>query len=201
MKTVSSDDFLFWAKGAGVAFDPRYPESGCLTLLPPRNHARFWVIPGDLRELPCFIGSFLAGIDKWSSGFIWPRAGHWPAYGEIGADGEGIRQVVLQGAGVPAGWKGALRFDHADTPAVTAILFIYLAFGWCVDDDLFVIPDHARQILQTDHHDVQHVECQSEERIRAFVDHMAGEGYELPVAPPDGTFRQPAWMGRETGEL
>ena len=33
------------------------------------------------------------------------------------------------------------------------MLFAYLAFGWCVDDDLFFVPDHGRQLLHADHHD------------------------------------------------
>ena len=37
METVQGEDFLRWAAGAGIGFDPRYPESRCLTLLPPRN--------------------------------------------------------------------------------------------------------------------------------------------------------------------
>ena len=75
------------------------------------------------------------------------------------------------------------------------MLFAYLAFGWCVDDDLFFVPDHGRQLLQTDHHDVIHVECASEDRVRRLVAHMDEAGYELPEEPPDETFRRPAWMG------
>ncbi len=70
-----------------------------------------------------------------------------------------------------------------------------MAFGWCVDDDLFFIPDHARQLLQTDHHDVIHADRGSEARVRGLVAHMAEEGYELPAKPPDWMFKRPAWMG------
>jgi len=74
------------------------------------------------------------------------------------------------------------------------VLFVYLTFGWCVDDDLFFIPDHGRQLLQTDHHDVIHVQCTSGERVQRLVHHMAEAGYELPREPPDWTFKRPAWM-------
>jgi hypothetical protein len=39
-----------------------------------------------------------------------------------------------------------------------------------------------------------HVECDEEGRIREFVRHMSGSGYELPTDLPDATFRRPAWM-------
>jgi hypothetical protein len=80
------------------------------------------------------------------------------------------------------------------------VLFAFMAFGWCVDDDLFFIPDHAGQLLQTDHHDVIHAECRSEERVLALVAHMAAEDYELPAEPPDWTFRRPDWMGVSEAE-
>jgi hypothetical protein len=55
-------------------------------------------------------------------------------------------------------------------------------------------------LLQTDHHDVIHAECRSEERVRELVAHMAAEGYELPGEPPDWTFKRPAWMGSAAAE-
>jgi hypothetical protein len=76
-----------------------------------------------------------------------------------------VRDVLLRGAGIPGGWVGAVRFDRGEEDALVAVLYASLAFGWCVDDDLFFIPEHGRQLLQTDHHDVIHVECSSEERV------------------------------------
>jgi hypothetical protein len=101
---------------------------------------------------------------------------------------------MLRGAGVPAGWDGALRFPYREGAAVATIVFAYQLFGWCVDHDVILIPDHGRQLLQTDHHGVIHVECRTEPRILQFVDHMAAEGYDLPTRLPDPTFKRPAWM-------
>ena len=61
-------------------------------------------------------------------------------------------------------------------------------------DDLFFIPDHGRQLLQTDHHDVIHVRCADEARVLELVKHMEQEGYALPTEPPDATFIWQAWM-------
>jgi hypothetical protein len=189
---VDSHDFLRWAASAGIGTDPRYPESGCLSLLPPRDHARFWVVPRDPATWPRFSDCILDGLDPWEGVFLWPRSGTWPAAGEGGSLNERIREVILRGAGVPAGWAGALRFLDWEADAVVAVAFACLAFGW---DDLFLIPDHGRQLIQTDHHGVVHVACGSEPRVAEFVARTAAEGYELPTDPPDWTFRRPAWMG------
>jgi hypothetical protein len=196
METVSGEDFLGWAAGVGIGFDPRYPECRCLSLLPPREHARFWVLPPDPAAWPYFAASLLHGLDEWDSGLLWPRSGRWPDPVQSQSYNEGVRDVLLRGAGIPGGWAGAVRFGHDEEDALVAVLYAYLAFGWCVADDLFFVPDHGRQLLQTDHHDVIHVQCASEERVQGLVGHMAEAGYELPREPPDGTFKRPAWMAR-----
>jgi hypothetical protein len=86
------------------------------------------------------------------------------------------------------------RYERHEENKLIATLFTFMAFGWCVDDDLFFIPDHARQILQTDHHDVIHVICQSEKRVKELVQQMTTEGYALPTELPDWTFKRPVWM-------
>lgn len=78
---------------------------------------------------------------------------------------------------------------------VVAIRVAFVASGWCIDDDLFFIPDDAEQMLQADHHDVFQIKCRSEERVREFVIRLAAAGYKLPAEPPDSTFTRPAWVG------
>lgn len=75
MKAVRHEEFARWAAGHGIGVDPRYPDSGCLTLLPPTKHARFWVVPGDLAAFPHFVASLLSGhqvldtqASVWSAG-------------------------------------------------------------------------------------------------------------------------------------
>lgn len=72
MEAVPSEDFLCWAAGVGIGDHPCYPNSGCLSLLPPCEHARFWVLPPDPEDLPHFAASLLDGLDEWNSGFLWP---------------------------------------------------------------------------------------------------------------------------------
>jgi hypothetical protein len=194
MQEVSGEEFLHWVASHRIGIDPRYPDSGCLSLLPPTDHARFWVVPGDPARWPHLAAALLGGLDEWETGLLWPRLGHWPQFGSSRSRNERVRDVVLRGAGIPEGWSGAIRFWRDEEDTLVAVLFAFMAFGWCSKDDLFFVPDHARQLIQTDHHDAVHAECCSEERIRALVAHMAAKGYELPTEPPDETFKRPAWM-------
>src|SRR5262249_12825198 len=134
-------------------------------------------------------------LDKWDYGLLWPRSGSWPDPAHSRSYDESVRDLLLRGVGFPVGWAGGMRFKSNEKDALVAVLYAALAFGWCVDDDLFFVPDHGRQLLQTDHHGVVHVDCASEERVHSLVDHMARAGYELPSELPDRTFRRPAWMG------
>lgn len=201
MEAVPSETFLRWAAGAGIGVDLRHPGSRCLSLLPATEHARFWALPADPAAWPHFAASLLGGLDEWASGYLWSRSGDWPEPSGSQSYNEGVRDVVLRGAGIPGGWAGALGLARTEEHTLVAVLYVYLAFGWCTDDDLFFVPDHGRQLLQTDHHDVVHVQCATEERVLELVAHMAGEGYELPAELPDGTFKRPAWWEKSLHEL
>jgi hypothetical protein len=194
MEPVPEVDFLRWAASVGIGFDPRYPESGLLRILPRRDQARFWVLPPDPAAWPHFIASLLESLDEWDSGLLWPRSGSWPNQEKSPSYDEGVRDVILRGVGVPAGWAGALRFGRDEKNALIAVMYPFVAFGGCGDDDLIFVPDHGRQLLQSDHHDVIHAQCGSSERIQKFVDQMAEAGYDLPTKLPDETFKRPAWM-------
>jgi hypothetical protein len=105
---------------------------------------------------------------------------------------------VLRGAGIPDEWAGAIRFQHNELNTIIAVLFVSVAFGRCVEDDLYFLPDHGRQIIQTDHHDVAHVECAEPLRVEQFVTHMAQAGYASPTDLPDWTFKRPGWMAGDS---
>jgi hypothetical protein len=195
MQAVSPEEFVRWAGGLGIGVDPRYPDSGCLSYLPPTDHARFWVVPDDPATWADFVGSLLGGLDEWSLGLLWPRSGRWPSSQRSQAYNERVRDIVLRGAGIPDGWAGAVRVDRAEEDVLIALLFAFMAFGGCVDDDVFFIAEHGRQLLQVDHHGVIHAACVSEERMQGLIAHMAAAEYELPRDSPDATFRRPGWMG------
>ncbi len=202
MQLVKEEDFLTWASGLGLGFDPRYPGARSFGFVPPRDGcARFWMLSGDPATWPEFVASFFGGLDQWSMGFLWPRSGRWPSAAQSTLLNERVCAVIRRGAGIPEGWPGALRFEQGEQDTIIAVLFAHLVFGWCVDDDLYFVPDHGRQSIQTDHHDVVHVECATEARVREFVAHMAKAGYALPTEPPDETFKRQSWMDGKPSEL
>lgn len=195
MQPVKGGDFLIWASGLGIGFDPRHPEAGCFCFLPPRQGcARYWTLAGDPATWPDFVAHFLDGVDPWATGFLWPREGKWPPPPKPSFLTDEVCAVVRRGAGIPEGWPGAVRFERTERTAIVAVLFAHLTFGGCVADDLYFIPDHGRQIIQTSHHDVVHVKCAEEDWMRQFVEHMAKAGHPLPTEPPDETFKRPSWM-------
>jgi hypothetical protein len=196
MKAIPADEFLRWAATVGVGFDRRFPDSGCFRLDPPGNHARFWELPADPSAFPHLTEVLLDAMDEWRTGFVWPRMGNWPTFERSG--NTDVRRIILRGANVPDGWNGAVSFDREEEDALLAVIFVSLAFGWCVADDLFFVPDHGRQVLHTDHHLVIHLECRTEERIGEVVAEVLGQGYPLPTELPDPTFIRPAWMSSAT---
>jgi hypothetical protein len=206
MQAVPAEEFLRWMIGVGIDFDARYPDY--LALVPPCEHARFWVLPPDPANWPRLMATLLSGLDEWSSGYLWPLSRSWPLSANSpwhAAEArdvvvhslsrqEGVRDVVLRGVGIPDGWTGAIRFDRNEEDKVIAILFAFAVFASHLGDDLYFVPVHGRQLIQTDHHDVIHVDCRSVERIDNLVKHMAEAEYKLPTELPDATFIRPAWM-------
>lgn len=59
---------------------------------------------------------------------------------------------------------------------------------------MWFVPDHGRQVVQADHHDVIHAECRDEGQVLALIEHMEQAGYPLSSGPPDATFKWPGWM-------
>lgn len=194
MEPIPADAFWHWAAKTDIGVDPKYPNSGCLSLLP-QQHGRFWIWPTDPACWPHFLDSLVARLDEWKSGYLWPRPGRWPAMTGNSSTDEGVRDVMLRGAGIPLGWAGAVRVASEQKYELVTVLYAFLAFGGCTDDDVFFVPDHGRQLLQTDHHDVVHLKCRTENRVLEVVAGMKEAGYELPTVPPDETFIRPSWMG------
>jgi hypothetical protein len=194
MHTLTNEQFFAWADGKGIGLDEKYPDSGNLAYRQNSDYGRFWVLP-QTGELVPFIHHLFAGMDAWSVCYLWFRGGRWP---EANAEGvrDAIRELLFRGLGIPAGLSGALAFDVTASMHLFGVLLAQLTLAW--HDDLFVIPDHGRQFLHTDHHDVVHAYFAEKCRIAPFVEHMAAAGFDLPTDIPDWTFKRPSWM--EDGE-
>jgi hypothetical protein len=190
---VPADEFLVWAASVGVGFDPRYPHSDWLVLLAPDSHSRFWEMPEYPYAIPDFLETAVNALDPWEIGYLWPRDARWCTATDCLAN-EAVRDVIWRGAGMPLGLDCAARVGRDERSEVVAVLFAALALGGDGCSDVFFVPDHARQIVYSGHHDVLHVDCVDEARMLEFVRDMRSAGIDLPTEPPDATFKRPSWM-------
>ena len=87
-----------------------------------------------------------------------------------------------------------MQFARDERETLVALLFSTTVFGWSVVEDVYVVPDHARQILKTDHHGVVHVDFGDPGDVDRWVSKMSESGFDLPNEPPDATFKRPTWM-------
>jgi hypothetical protein len=195
MRTVSEHDFLSWAKGKGLVLDPQYPDAAVLDFST-GSDARFWTVPPEPERRPYLIASLLELLGDWQTCYAWRHLGSWPLPDVV--DSRRINDVVelqiLRGLGLPLGTADIVAFEHSDLDTLTTLLFSTTIFGWSVGEDLYIVPDHAQQILQTDHHGVIHVSFRDTAAIGSWVSEMAQRGFDLPDELPDETFRRPRWM-------
>ena len=194
MQKVSDTDFLSWAATHGIVPDTRYHEPRSLVYVP-EGPTRFWEFPDLPAAWPAFVDRVLTGMEPWSACYVWPRGGRWPRAVALKGPDDAVREAVLRAAGIPLDFTGAARFEAGERDLVLTLLFVYMAFGGCVLDDLFVVPDHGRQFLMTSHHEVIHVHTADGCPIEGLIGHMAGAGFRLPTELPDETFKRPKWMG------
>lgn len=193
MRLVSETQFLQWAALSGVELDPQWSQAGGTRWLKFQGGEaaqRFWVVPNDPRGLLTFISALLSALDAWETCSVLKREGGWTYTHE--QDG---RRPLLDALGIPESQEPALEVGAAESPALLLLIMTQLAFGWCAHDDLWLVPDHGKQVFFTDHHGVIHVEFQQPRSVAGFVERMSAAGFELPTEPPDESFRWPAWMG------
>jgi len=197
MKTLTESAFLAWADSAGLCLDPRYPHSAVLTFRPDPKQDRFWEVPAEPEVRPYFILSFLELMGDWQECYAWRHLGSWPESVDPSHINEIVERQILGGLGLPLGTADVVGFERAELDKLVTLMFSTTVFGWSVAEDIYVVPDHARCILQTDHHNVIHVSCRSSGDVDEWVRQMADRGFVLPEEVPDSTFKQPDWMKGE----
>ena len=195
MRTVSEHEFLRWADGKGIGLDPQYPGSAVLEFQG-GSEARFWSVPPEPERRPYLIASLLELMGDWQTCYAWRHLGSWPDPSTVNARrvNDVVELRILRGLGMPLGTADVVTFDRNDLDTLTTLLFSTTVFGWSVGEDLYVVPDHARQILQTDHHEVIHVSFGAAAEVGHWVSEMAQRGFNLPDELPDATFKRPPWM-------
>src|SRR5262245_57822161 len=194
MRTQREDEFLGWAERSGFQIDPRYPHSAILTFRPDLQLDRFWEVPIEPERRPYFIASLLACMGDWQACYVWRHLGSWPRSVDPERINDVVELLILDGLGLPLGTNAVVEFSRAEHDRLVTLLFNTTIFGRSVGDDLYVVPDHGRHVLQTDHHGVIHVSFRTEDSLNLCVDEMARRGFPLPGEVPDFTFKQPDWM-------
>jgi hypothetical protein len=197
MKTLTEAAFLAWADRAGLCLDPQYPESAVLVFRPDPQQDRFWEVPAEPERRPYFLLSFLELMGDWQECYAWRHLGSWPEFAEPLRINDVVEWQILKGLGLPLGTAEVVRFERAELDKLVTLMFSTTIFGWSVGEDLYVVPDHARYILQTDHHNVIHVSCRTSADLDEWVRQMEERDFALPVEVPDSTFKVPGWMRGE----
>jgi hypothetical protein len=80
-----------------------------------------------------------------------------------------VELELLKGLGLPLGTADVAQFSRAEFAKLTTLIFATTIFGWSVGEDLYVIPNDGRYLLQTDHHGVIHVSFAAEADLEHFV--------------------------------
>lgn len=197
MKTHSEEQFPKWVEARGMGLDERYPDSAVLTFKPDPALDRFWGVPQQPERRPYFLALILDLMGQWQSCLAWRHMGSWPQRPNPQRLNDRVEFQILKGIGMPMGTPDIVEFERAERDQLTTLLFSTTIFGWSVGEDLYVVPNHAQQIVKTSHHDVVHVSFRQVENLQQFVKGMDDENFPLPTAVPDATFEIPEWMNKE----
>lgn len=194
MKTIRESEFLAWAEQVGLFLDERYPQSAVLSFRPDPELDRFWEIPPEPERRPFFVDSLLDLMGDWRSCYIWRHLGSWPPVANQSRINDVVELQILKGLGLPLGTADVVEISREELDKLVTLIFATTIFGWSVGEDLYVIPNHGRYLLQTDHHGVVHVCFLASTDLEDFVKGMDARGFPLPDAVPDSTFKEPSWM-------
>jgi len=200
MKTHREEEFIAWAERTGFQIDPRYPQSAVLTFRPDPEHDRFWIVPDAPKRRPYFIASLVECWGDWNACYVWRHLGSWPGSVVDARVYDVVELQILEGLGLRLGTADVVEFSRAEYAKLLTLLFSTTIFGWSVGEDVYVVPDHGRHLLQTDHHGVIHMSFRTEDDLNRCVAEMDRRGFALPDEIPDPTFKQPPWMKNSGGE-
>ncbi len=164
METFPTEDFFKWAGERSLGLDPRYSPPQTLEYLPDYSPAIRWAYPEFAGSIPWFVEQFLHSIDPWDTCWVYRRSDAWNCGSHDDVSARVWTQIV-RGIGIPDGHSFVVRFSKSESEALITLAFATICFGWSVYDDLFVIPDHAEQVLYFDHHESLWVRCRTPERL------------------------------------
>lgn len=192
MTLISESELKDWLSEHKLSWDDEY---GYIRFSGKPGEDRFWTLPQPARRIVYFLTVILDSIDHWNELVVCKQgASGWYSADNTPGMLEAVHDQIVASSNLPRNFKGAIRADRADYTSILTLLFDQLLFGWCMWDDVYVIPEHANQVIQTSHHDVVHVGFRDPAKIDSFVAAMAAKEFPLPEEVPDGTFKIPHWM-------
>ena len=194
MRSLSEKQFLDWASTRGIGVDENYPQLAVLTFKPDPNEDRFWETPPNPERRPYFALSLLELMGDWQSCYVWRHMGSWPESADALRINDNVELQILSGLGLPLGTADIVEFTRNELHKLVTLIFSTTIFGWSVGEDLYIVPDHGRFIVKTDHHNVVHVSFRNVADRDEFVKEMSSSGFSLPEELPDETFKRPDWM-------
>jgi hypothetical protein len=194
MEGIEEKTFIEVIRQLGITVDTRYPDTAELGFGKGSEISRFWEIPKEARRIPYFVETILSALDAWESMYVWKHMGSWFTSIKGERLNDDVQAVIYQGIGIKENNANILKFTRNELTELVTLTFNQLVFGWHVGDDLYIIPDHGRQMIKTDHHDVVHVSVSDKSTMEKFINTMAAKGFELPEDIPDETFKRPGWM-------
>lgn len=177
MNSLGQEEFLRWAETKELGLDSRYPQSKTLTFLPLRD-AYYWQVPRDQEERLYLLVSLLELLGDWQTCFAWRHLGFWPSADYPPA--EGGEHEILKILGLPIGTSNVVEFTRPELGTLLLLMFLTLVYGWSVGEDLYVVPDHARQFLMLSHHDKVHVHLASADDLGSWTEVLAERDFGLP---------------------
>jgi hypothetical protein len=199
MRLVSRHEFLREITRRGIVLSGTRRGYEYLAYSRTDTDDRFWFFPEE--EGTRFLHAVLSGLGMWQHCWCWKRGRDWranrvephakwpsPAFDvSLYRVRHRIRPLL------PAQFKGALLYTYEELPDIVAMALMTANTAWCVDDDLYLVPDHGQQILMVCHHEDVHVDFRDPVLIPSFVDSLAAKGFELPTRLREpGT--PPRWM-------
>jgi hypothetical protein len=194
MNKIDKNKFLEMIKQKGIIIDPKYLQTADLTFDDDSELSRFWEIPEEARRIPYFVDTLLTLLEPWESIYVWKHMGSWNVAVKGERLNDDVQAILYRGAGLTENNADILIFKNTELAELAVIIFNQLVFGWHVGDDIYIIPEHGRQMIKTDHHDAVHVSFRDFASMKKYVEAMADAGFALPDDLPDETFKKPDWM-------
>src|SRR6516162_5294282 len=144
MTALPEKEFVEWLKARELTWDEQY---GYIDFKSGETDERFWTLPERGARVVYLIAFILDSLDSWNYLMVCRQgAGGWHTGHDAPSIIDFVHDQIVSSTSIPKDFRGVLRVEKSDEVAITTLLFNQLMFGWCMWDDVYVIPDHARQI-------------------------------------------------------